>query len=144
MVAPPMPGTLLLKDCVAFRTQCRHANKVINNSHRTYYQQRLQSRENPRDLWHTLHSMNLSNTVTDNLSDSSLCHTFSDFVVAKIQSVKNAVSAKLNSLTPLPAETRGLWSTFDIIPHVTADEVLPSSESFLLNPHIWRSSKHLC
>jgi len=115
-----------------YRRACRCANRLIIEHFRT----RLQDCDNdPGKRWciakELLHTSDRDNTAT-NAENCDLCTTFSVFFLAKINTLKSSVAARLSGLrqsTKSPDPITPVFS-IDSIPSVTNSEVLKLLSNF--------------
>ena len=124
-------STGLDQDRRAYRHACRTANKLIQASRRDFFQAKLStcSQQSPAKRWRTVNEL-LHTDVTDRTrtddENSSLCRSFADFFVSKIDHLKLSITAKLSSISnpPVFSEPQHIGPLFSHIPPVSAAEVL--------------------
>lgn len=118
-------------DRLAYRRECRKANRLINESRTNHYRRRIQeSGSDYRQRWRIvnelLHSKDSDKTRTDD-ENRRLCSTFAHYFVDKIVKLRDSVSDTLCALSvSVPSDLsfpshRG--SVLDILSPVTSDEV---------------------
>ena len=114
-------------DRVAYRRGCRQANKLINDSRRSFFRDQLSATTDIKDRWRVakqlLHS---GKTVQVRTPDENvkLCNRFSEFFVDKIQSLKRAVASETLRLpAPAVSDIPHNGCLLNCLSLVTADEV---------------------
>jgi len=90
------------QDRQAYRHACRMANKLIQSSRQQFFQTKLSScaHQSSAKRWRTvnelLHADTTDRTKTD--ENTSLCRSFSDYFVSKINDLKSSITAKLSAI----------------------------------------------
>lgn len=131
-------------DRLAYRTACRQANALINQSRKDHMRSELEACADPRQRWtvakRLLHTDNRHIKQSSATDDAGLCEQFSEYFVSKIDLLRHGISSKLSdtlSHHPLPAEPFHTGALLDTIPPVTPNEVsklltsIPSKSSNL-------------
>jgi len=92
------------KDRVAYRRCCRATNKLITESRRCHFQQRLNECTDPRSRWRTVNELLHKNdrVLGTDIENERLCATFSAYFRTKIDSLKQSIALTLSLLTSLP------------------------------------------
>jgi exonuclease III len=115
-------------DRLVYRTACRHANALINQSRKNYMRSELEACTDPRQRWMVakklLHSDNKPAKQSSVTDDAGLCEQFSSYFVSKIELLRHSISCKLSDIQlHLPDEPMHTGALLDIIQPVTANEV---------------------
>ena len=109
---------------IAYRTACKAANRLINESRRVFYAQRVtESSHDPKKLWQTVKGIlhiNRSNTC----SEPGMCNKFALYFTSKIDKVKTAVAECVKLVKTVPATNqKPPASSLDLLSPATESEV---------------------
>ena len=116
-------------DYVAYRKACRSANKLIVDSRRDFYRERINAaRADPRKRWTAIRDvLHLSNEVEIRSASAcrNLCDSFASYFVSKIRNIKAAIQIRLaNSQTdPLQSDPVYHGPLLSTLPAPSVDEV---------------------
>ena len=118
------------QDRRAYRHACRTANKLIQSSRQQFFQTKLSScaHQSSAKRWRTvnelLHADTTDRTRTDE-ENSSLCRSFSDYFVSKINDLKSSITATLSAIPNLPvfSDPPHFGPLFRNIPPVRVTEI---------------------
>jgi len=83
----------------AYRDACKSANRLINDSRRSFYSQRVQeSSHDPRKLWRTVKDILHTNCPSSN--QPGLCNAFATHIITKLDMVKRSVAVCTSQMAP--------------------------------------------
>ncbi len=116
-------------DRVNYRQACRIANQLICDSRRAFYAKKLDDcRNDSKQRWRIVNQLlhkSKTGRLTPVIATASLCQTFADYFVSKVNNLKTSIATtviNLDIVTPLwNPPNRG--ATLFTLPPVTAEEV---------------------
>ena len=114
-------------DRLAYRAECRRANKLINVSRRDYNSRRINACSDSKSCWaavrELLHSAGIPPTSTEE-ENIKLCNSFSNYFIIKITNLKQSIFTRLTSMT-LPPVSNPIFNSVALSspPPVSPDEV---------------------
>ena len=85
-------------DRTAYRQSCRTANRLINESRRTFNSLRINGCNDAKQRWSVIKDVLHSSDPDDSRSEvenQKLCHTFAEFFGSKITTLKHSISSKI-------------------------------------------------
>jgi len=116
-------------DRIAYRSACRRANALINNSRRDHIRREVDACTGSQQRWtvvkRLLHSDNISSKQLFDVIDVELCDKFSNFFITKIAQLRANISTRLSSLPicQLPPDPVHSGATLSTLSPVTSNEV---------------------
>ena len=126
-------------DRVAYRTACRHANVLINQSRKDHMRSELEACTDSRQRWTVakklLHTDNKHSNQSAAADDARLCEQFSEYFVSKIESLRHSILSKLSgtsshqSLSAEPIHTGQLLETILPVTPIEVSKLLTSLPS---------------
>ena len=92
-------------DRLAYRAECRRANKLINESCRDHNSRRINACSDSKSRWaavrELLHSDDFKPTFTEE-KNVKLCNSFYNYFITKIVNLKQSITSRLTSTTLPP------------------------------------------
>ena len=95
-----------VRDRIEYRSACRQANRLIRESRRKFFEDRIHASSDSKQRWSTikqlLHPRGSQSTCRNNNGTAHFSEILSSYFVDKIKSIKNEISKKLAGLVPDP------------------------------------------
>ena len=95
-----------VRDRIEYRSACRQANRLIRESRRKFFEDRIHASSDSKQRWSTikqlLHPRGSQSTCGNNNGTAHFSEILSSYFVDKIKSIKNEISKKLAGLVPDP------------------------------------------